>query len=150
MFIGKTQVFSFALGLVTAASIGVAYVCLRGPSGWATAFKPARPHENTFWLSEHRHHDTDLGNVTDVPHILHQSWINNSVPHRFDAWRKSWVDNHPDWEFRLWTDQDNDALVQEHFPWFLSRYETYEEPVMRADSVRYMYMYRCFTALHTL
>lgn len=133
--------FSFALGLVTAASIGVAYVCLRGPSSWADAFKPASLAQNTFALSEH--HIGNVTNATDIPHILHQSWINATVPHRFDAWRKSWVTQHPQWEFRLWTDKDNDALVQEHFPWFLSRYKTYEEAVMRADSVRYMYLYRC-------
>ena len=142
MLVGKTQVFSFALGLVTAASIGVAYICLRGgPSSLAGGFKPARLAQNTFALSEHT-----IGNVTttiSIPHVLHQSWINATVPHRFDAWRKSWVTHHPKWEFRMWTDTDNDALVQEQFPWFLSRYKTYEEAVMRADSVRYMYLYRC-------
>lgn len=147
MFVGKSQVFSFALGLATAASIVVAYVCLQDTSLWASAFK-SHPANSAFHWSEQQHQRGGTGNVTEIPRILHQSWINESVPQRFSAWRTSWVNNHQDWDFRLWTDKDNDALVQEHFPWFLSRYESYEEPVMRADSVRYMYMYR-YTSVMT-
>lgn len=139
MFIGKSQAFSFALGVVTAVSVGVAYICLQESSSLAAAFQPARLGQNTFAASEHQYNGT---NTSEIPHIVHQSWINNTVPQRFHAWRNSWVINHSTWEFRLWTDKDNDALVQEHFPWFLSRYRAYEEAVMRADSVRYMYLYR--------
>ena len=149
MFIGKSHAFSFALGVVTAVSVGVAYICLQGSSSLAAAFQPARLSQNAFAASEHQYNST---NTSEIPHIVHQSWINNTVPHRFHAWRNSWVINHPTWEFRLWTDKDNDALVQEHFPWFLSRYRAYEEAVMRADSVRYMYLYRytrLYSPLHT-
>ena len=140
MLVGKTQIFSFALGLVSAASIGVAYVCLTGTSGWPYKLGSPRLDQGTFALVE-----SQLGNssnVTSIPHIFHQSWINSTVPKQYDAWRKSWVRNQPKWDFRLWSDEDNLNLVEKHFPWFLSRYEAYEEAVMRADSVRYMYMYR--------
>lgn len=138
MLVGKTQLFSFALGLVTAASIGVAYICLKGSSGWAYNFTSGRLDQNTFAQAEL----SNLANVTSLPHIFHQSWINSTVPKQYESWRKSWVRNQPSWNHRLWTDVDNLKLVQEQFPWFLSRYESYEEAVMRADSVRYMYMYR--------
>ncbi len=42
---------------------------------------------------------------------------------------------------RLWSDEDNLQLVEEHFPWFLETYNSFTAPVMRADSCRILYMY---------
>ncbi len=41
---------------------------------------------------------------------------------------------------RLWTDEDNLALVKEHFPHLLNAYQAMEYNIMRADIIRYMYM----------
>ncbi len=42
---------------------------------------------------------------------------------------------------RLWTDEDNRKLVLDHYPWFLDTYDALPKPVMKADSVRYLYMH---------
>ena len=42
---------------------------------------------------------------------------------------------------RLWTDGDNLKLVREQYPWFLSTYNSFEQPILQADSVRYLYMH---------
>lgn len=53
------------------------------------------------------------------------------------------VQIHPDWEWVLWTDQDNLDLVRIYAPWFLPTYEALGDriPIYRADVVRNLYMH---------
>ena len=55
---------------------------------------------------------------------------------------------HPAWEYRLWTDVANRALVAEHYPWLLETYDAFPENIMRADTARILYMHR-FGGAHT-
>ena len=50
---------------------------------------------------------------------------------------------------RLWTDEDNRALVQHHYPWFLATYDAMSRNVSRADAARYLYMHRYGGGVHT-
>jgi mannosyltransferase OCH1-like enzyme len=77
----------------------------------------------------------------DIPMIIHQSWKNHEVPNRFKRWQKQWWTMHPRWDYHLWTDEDNRELVKQHYPWFLGTYDALPMGIMRADSVRYMYMH---------
>jgi hypothetical protein len=77
-----------------------------------------------------------------VPKVIHQSWKNEIVPERFLQWQKRWKDFHPQWEYHLWTDDDNRELVKKHYPFFLATYDSFSMGVMRADSVRYLYMHK--------
>lgn len=54
-----------------------------------------------------------------MPHISHQSWKEKELPEKFGVWAGTWTDRHPGWEYRLWTDEDNRALVRIHYPYFL-------------------------------
>lgn len=47
-----------------------------------------------------------------VPKILHQSWKTRDVPAKWKAAQKSCMDLHSDWEYKLWTDEDNLELIQ--------------------------------------
>jgi len=73
--------------------------------------------------------------------LIHQSWKDENVPKQFLNWQQQWKDLHPRWHYHLWTDEDNRELVKKHYPWFLSTYDAFPMGVMRADSVRYMYMH---------
>jgi len=142
MYIGRPQVCAFALGLVSAVSIVVIIVCLKSNS---TVWALGSISKASTLISTRDAADEDyqlLNGTNKIPHILHQSWVNSSVQKHYSAWRQSWVKNHRHWEFKLWTDADNDVLVRQYMPWFLARYEEYDEPVMRADAVRYLYMHR--------
>lgn len=75
-----------------------------------------------------------------IPKIIHQSWKDESVPHKYQDWQSSWQLNHPDWEYRLWTDADNRALIQSDYPWFLDIYDSLPRSIMKADVIRYFYM----------
>ncbi|MGW1801478.1 glycosyltransferase [Streptomyces sp. NPDC001984] len=72
-----------------------------------------------------------------IPALIHQTWKDTDVPLKWREWADSWRLRHPDWGYRLWTDADNRAFLQEHYPWFLPVYDGYPEAIMRADAIRY-------------
>jgi len=76
-----------------------------------------------------------------IPRILHQSWKTTDIPDQWQIWSDTAKRLHPDWDYRLWTDEDNEALIRSKVPEFLERYLAYTKPIMRADAVRYAYMY---------
>ena len=48
-----------------------------------------------------------------IPRLIHQCWFPESttVPERYLAWQRTWVANHPEWDFWQWSDVSNRALV---------------------------------------
>jgi mannosyltransferase OCH1-like enzyme len=44
------------------------------------------------------------------------------------------------WEYRFWSDEDNETLVKENFPDYYSEFKSVKRGVVKADIVRYMYM----------
>ncbi len=81
---------------------------------------------------------TDL---TSIPKLFHQSWINATLPNKFEEWSHSCRHANPDWEWVLWTDQDNMKLVEKYAPWFSSTYEALRSEIYRADTARNIYMH---------
>lgn len=82
---------------------------------------------------------TDTGGP--IPKIFHQSWKTLELPARFRDWSLSCRRKHPDWEWVVWTDEDNLALVQTHFPWLEEAYRGLPGVIYRADLARRLYMY---------
>lgn len=42
-----------------------------------------------------------------IPKIIHQIWIGNRpIPRLCEKYRQTWVQHHPDWEYKFWTDQE--------------------------------------------
>ena len=78
----------------------------------------------------------------DIPKVLHQTWKDSQVPEEFSDYVASWKANHPDWEYRLWTDVDNRRLIAEHYSWFLDTYDAYPKPIQRADAARYFILHK--------
>lgn len=72
-----------------------------------------------------------------IPPLIHQTWKDSDLPPKWQKWSESWRLHHPGWGYRLWTDADNRAFLQEHHPWFLPVYDGYPEAIMRADAIRY-------------
>ena len=42
--------------------------------------------------------------IVRIPHLIHHIWLGSSLPQQYVQWRQSWIENHPDWTFILWTD----------------------------------------------
>lgn len=41
-----------------------------------------------------------------IPKIIHQIWLGSPFPEKYRAFQETWQKHHPDWEYRLWTDED--------------------------------------------
>lgn len=81
---------------------------------------------------------TDL---TSIPKLFHQSWMNSTLPTKFEEWSHSCRQANPDWEWVLWTDEDNMKLVEKYAPWFASTYAALHSEIYRADAARNIYMH---------
>ena len=68
-----------------------------------------------------------------IPKIIHQIWLGpKTLPHYFWEYKKTWEQQHPDWEYRLWQDKDVENLDFELKDLFL-RSSNYGE---KADILR--------------
>ncbi|KAL3864727.1 hypothetical protein ACJMK2_006384 [Sinanodonta woodiana] len=87
-----------------------------------------------------------------IQKILHQKWNTINIPIQFRDYVKSFIDNHPTWQYMFWTDQSTRHFIQDHFSNLLSLYDNFGNPLNRADSMRYMLLfyygrkYSCFLA----
>ena len=73
-----------------------------------------------------------------IPRILHQIWVGpDPLPDDLAEYREGWIRNHPDWEHRLWT--------EDNLPRDFVRKEAYEllrRPAERADVIRIELLFR--------
>jgi mannosyltransferase OCH1-like enzyme len=73
-----------------------------------------------------------------IPRVLHHIWIGpDPLPPEHRPWVQSWKRHHPDWELRLWTEDDlpEDPIRPEVL-------ERLRAPVERADILRLEILYR--------
>lgn len=76
-----------------------------------------------------------------IPRILHQTWKSADIPPHLRDMQSSWRRHHPEWDFRLWTDADNDCLIAEHYPMFLPYCRRAAPTILRVDLVRLAYLH---------
>lgn len=72
-----------------------------------------------------------------IPKIIHQTYINSSIPTPWQAAQQSCIDLHPDYEYILWTDAKSHDFIKREYPWFLETFENYPYNIQRADAIRY-------------
>lgn len=74
-----------------------------------------------------------------IPKIIHQTYINTSIPEVWQEAQQSCLDLHPapEWEYKLWTDAASMDFIRDEYPWFLETFKNYPYPIQRADSIRY-------------
>jgi mannosyltransferase OCH1-like enzyme len=73
--------------------------------------------------------------------IIHQTWKTADIPEKYSAFVESWKRDYPDYEYRLWTDEDNRQLIKNKYPWFLKTYDNYPHNIQRVDAARYFILY---------
>ncbi|PRP76523.1 glycosyltransferase family 32 protein [Planoprotostelium fungivorum] len=78
---------------------------------------------------------------TGIPHIIHQSWKTKDLPFKFERWSGSWRTYNQNWRWILWTNEDNLAICERYFPWFLEKFKSMKGEIYRADLSRNMYLY---------
>jgi mannosyltransferase OCH1-like enzyme len=74
-----------------------------------------------------------------IPKILHQTYINTSIPEVWQGAQQSCLDLHtaPDWEYKLWTDEASLQFIKDEYEWFYETFKNYPYPIQRADAIRY-------------
>ncbi len=78
-----------------------------------------------------------------IPAILHQTWKSKTqLPESFRHWRASFLELNPGFEFPLYDDADNRALLAQVFPQLLPLYDSFPREIFRADFIRPVYLYR--------
>lgn len=77
-----------------------------------------------------------------IPKKIHQIWQHGDVPEKYIAFQNKVKELHPEWEYKLWNEDDNLALVKSHFPDFFETYIGLPRNIMRADMIRYLIMYQ--------
>lgn len=73
-----------------------------------------------------------------IPKIIHQIWLGSPLPEVYKKLQESWIKNHPDWEYKLWTDKDIEKLklVNKEI------YEATQNYGAKSDIARYEILYR--------
>ena len=75
-----------------------------------------------------------------IPKIIHQTYINESIPEVWQDAQQSCIDLHTPadgWEYKLWTDAMSVDFIRKEFPWFADTFVGYPYPIQRADATRY-------------
>ena len=76
-----------------------------------------------------------------IPKLIHQTARTSNLPEFCKPHVEKLKALHPDWTYKLWTDEDNLELVKTRMPEFLDVYLKLPRNIMRADVIRYVYMY---------
>ena len=73
-----------------------------------------------------------------IPKIIHFIWVGGPLPDVLKYYINSWIERHPDWQFKLWTDEE----VGKVRLFNQDLYDSVRNPGMRADILRYEVIYR--------
>lgn len=76
-----------------------------------------------------------------IPKIIHQSWVNESIPKQWRAEQQAVKDLHLGWQYMLWTDEAAHDFIQRAYPQYLLLYDAYPHAIQRADALRYFVLH---------
>jgi len=79
---------------------------------------------------------------SQIPRIVFQTWkSHHEMPDNYRYWRNTFLLTNPTFRCFLWDDDDNRRFIQQQFPWFLDRYNSYPREIFRADVIRLFFLY---------
>jgi Glycosyltransferase sugar-binding region containing DXD motif len=78
-----------------------------------------------------------------VPPLMHHIYLGKPKPGKADSTaRNACMNLHPGYEFKFWTDSEADNFVLKEFPDLYQMWKSYPHVIQKADSLRYMILYR--------
>jgi hypothetical protein len=80
-----------------------------------------------------------------IPKILHQC---KASPFNYFTWEERRIASKaralmPEWEYRVWVDEDNLTSIERLFPNYIKEYMSLPDGAAKTDIARYLYMYQC-------
>ena len=73
-----------------------------------------------------------------IPKIIHQIWNDNNIPHSVKFCADSWKEMNPDWQYKLWTEDERISWMKANHPELLDIYIQYPRAATRSDMFRYL------------
>ncbi|GAB5372307.1 hypothetical protein AAMO2058_001654000 [Amorphochlora amoebiformis] len=139
--------------VVLAASVALCYNPVASPQNpliSSNATKSlATVYETMLW-TDFTLHDFDprknsMRSLT-IPKKIHHVWHSwtpgAQPPQQYIEWERKLKSLHPSWEFTRWGNKNSRKLIEDHYPSFLSTYDSYDKPVKRSDAIRYFILHR--------
>jgi mannosyltransferase OCH1-like enzyme len=78
--------------------------------------------------------------LNSIPKILHQT--NFAFTDSVAKSKKSFVDKHPNWKYKFWSDQDCHELVKNFYPSFYSYWSNLEPSIKKWDAIRSIFLHK--------
>ena len=80
--------------------------------------------------------------MTTIPKIIHQIWVEDSLPDALKELGNTWKEYHAGWEYQLWNESDILCFITEYFPEYLDIYHSFHFDIQRLDIIRYLILYQ--------
>ena len=77
-----------------------------------------------------------------IPKLIHQTWKTERIPQKWVPFAEKVKTLNPGWSYKLWSDQDNEEFVRKEFPDFYRVFSDFPRKIMRADTIRYLILYK--------
>lgn len=74
---------------------------------------------------------------------IHQIWWQGvgCIPKKYEKNRASWVENHPEWYYRLWDETSLTQLLKNHYSTFLPLLKRLTHMIQRVHLCKYILLY---------
>lgn len=84
-----------------------------------------------------------------IPKIIHQIWSDKyqPLPDIFRVLAQTWRECHPNWEYRLWGEQDIDNFIREEYAQYYDFYHSLPFDMQRWDAARFLILNK-FGGMH--
>jgi len=74
----------------------------------------------------------------NIPKIIHQIWLGGNFPEKYQMLTDTWLEKNPDWECKLWTDDDIKGFDMKN----IKQFNDAPNLGMKSDIFRYEILYR--------
>ncbi|ARF09145.1 glycosyltransferase [Catovirus CTV1] len=78
-----------------------------------------------------------------IPMIIHQIWYQGieNIPEDYPNYSNSWKKYNPDYKYMFWDKDKIDNLINNFFPYFKERYNSYPKIIQKIDVSKFMILY---------
>jgi mannosyltransferase OCH1-like enzyme len=77
----------------------------------------------------------------NFPRVIFQTWEDENVPEQWRDAQRSVIEKNPNWTYVLITNADRERIISDNFPHLLPLFRSFKHNVMRADMIRYIFLY---------
>lgn len=74
----------------------------------------------------------------NIPKKIHQTWLGSKIPDKYTRIIETWKEKNPDWEYKLWTDDDIESFKLEN----IESFNKINNLGAKTDILRYEILYR--------